>query len=1031
MTLFVPAVLTLAVTPTRTRADAAIAQKPSALTMPFTEVWGHEAPLRIAAESRVAITLPAIPAKKGHIIALRFQTRVNGYSGWNTFLGISINGALAEEKMKDGSSRILNRQAMMSTTYGTQVLASHHHYLTFFTQRMDWVDTAVTDTIQRLEGTWFVLRIDDLLPPKGETTVEFTNAYGNRQTYVEVASLSAGYVSEEQEIADGRPIATRMRFQSVWQHREPVRLGAGKSLELTFPSLREPGRGKLALRFQARLDYPIFEGWNTFLKLTLNGESLTETDKYVETRLLNRAPVFASKFGALALASGNRYITFFTPDIDRINVEWVTDETQRREATWYVLRIDDMVKKEGENTLGLENMALARYFDKSMLKDGDIFVEIKGLEVGYASPAPTSRGGVAPKDFTPKRRVKTPQYEVGLNANGGLRITVGRGTYYIDSEFSYPNKGWNSLSVEKDNGAGDTIWRPAVKSGKRMLTVTAEGGHYRLVRTIQCQNRYLEIHDAFTNKTADVLGVIVRNRLISEGRPVKLRVGGLMANPAFPVAQSRCASNPTLFVGTEEGGIGLFAEDTPFRNQLVMETDGNVALFGDDALGLAPRETYALRWRVYVTEDNEYFTFINRLRADLGVNYTILGPARFFYDIRDAYTTITPDELERYMDRQYAPLGILSPWFCYADGADLTPEGWLKGIRTAVANLSKGLPAEARLLPCFEIHIQAVPKEVEVRQWPADATKWPTADGFIVDKDGKYRPITEYTYGKPVLNYLSYLALNTNYYKKLMAGIDGAMDAGCRGVYFDIFSCEGMRTYDRWDGRTVEIAPVNLTVTQKAALLPILEAPAKKVLVDHIVRRGGVVVCNQYPVWEELQTAPIFSFYEINDIDFTPISKGHLAAPIGLSLSWYPGESPELHSGADLVAMVIARLKEGGLFYYYHTVIKETDVEAYELVKNLYPITIEELHSGWIKGKERTITCVPGRYKVKGEGRPEVVLFTKEGKRSQWRAETKRVGGGWLVDLTALPVGSIAVLVRAPASAAGRTQMTSGVKAAP
>ncbi|MBI3922692.1 MAG: hypothetical protein HY318_14820, partial [Armatimonadetes bacterium] len=344
MALFLPALLALAAAPSTTNADGAAPPKPSAMTMPFTEVWRRDEPLRIEAASSVKVALPAIPAKKGHAIALRFQSRVNGYSGWNTFLGILVNGVPAEEKMKDGTSRILNRQPMMSTAYGNQALASQHHYLTFFTQRMDWVDTAVTDAVQRLEGTWFVLRIDDLLLPKGETTIEFSNAYGNRDTYVEVGSLSAGYMAEGQESADSRPIATKMRFLSVWEHPESVRLGGGKSLDLTFPSPREPGGGKLALRFRARLDYPIFEGWNTFLKLTLNGEPLTETDKYVETRLLNRAPVFASKFGTLAMASGNRYITFFTPDIDRINADWVTDETQRREATWYVLRIDDMVK---------------------------------------------------------------------------------------------------------------------------------------------------------------------------------------------------------------------------------------------------------------------------------------------------------------------------------------------------------------------------------------------------------------------------------------------------------------------------------------------------------------------------------------------------------------------------------------------------------------------------------------------------------------------------------------------------------------
>ncbi|MBI3921979.1 MAG: hypothetical protein HY318_11230, partial [Armatimonadetes bacterium] len=721
--------------------------------------------------------------------------------------------------------------------------------------------------------------------------------------------------------------------------------------------------------------------------------------------------------------SGNRYITFFTPDIDRINADWVTDETQRREATWYVLRIDDMVKKEGQNTLTLENTALVRYFDKSMLKDGDIFLEIKDLEIGYASPAPTSEGGVAPKDFTAKLKVKASRYEVGLNATGGLRVTTGKGEYFLDSTFSYQNKGWNSLSVEKDNRPGEAQWRPVARCEKQTLTVTAEGTHYRLVRTIRCQDRYLEIHDAFTNKTKEVLGIIVRNRVLSGAALKKLRAGGQVGNPKFRVSPTRCASNPTLFIGQEAAALGLFAQDTPFRAQLEMEVNGRTAFFGTRELGLAPGETYALKWRMYPVEGNDYFTFINRLRADLDANCTILGSGKFLYDLQGAYTTITPEELSAYLRRQHFGIGILSPWFCYYDGADLAVEQWGDKIAAAVKHLREaGLPTEVRLIPAFEISIQPVPNTVEIAKWPDDLGKWPTADGFIVNEDGRFAQIREYSYGKPVANYRSYVALDTAYYRKLKAGIDRALDAGCGGIYFDIFPCENEKTHDRWDGRTVEINPDDYTVKRKIARLPILEAPAKEALVRHIVNRGGIVVCNGYPVWEELQSFPIFSFYEINDIDFSPINGGHLAAPIGLSLSWYPGESPELHSGADLVAMVIARLKEGGLFYYYHTIIKETDIEAYQLVKNLYPITIEELHSGWIKGKERTITCVPGRYTVGGVGRPEVIVFTEDGTRSQMRAEAKRTVGAWRVDLTALPTGGIAIIVISSAQSVRRRQ---------
>jgi len=112
--------------------------------------------------------------------------------------------------------------------------------------------------------------------------------------------------------------------------------------------------------------------------------------------------------------------------------------------------------------------------------------------------------------------------------------------------------------------------------------------------------------------------------------------------------------------------------------------------------------------------------------------------------------------------------------------------------------------------------------------------------------------------------------------------------------------------------------------------------------------------------------------------------------------------------------MVIARLREGGLFYYYHTIIREADIGAYELVRRLYPITIEELHAGWIKGRERTITCVSGTYAVGGTQAPAVVLFTKDGKRSPAPPVPTPTAGKpeWTVDLSGLAPGSIAVIER-------------------
>ena len=76
----------------------------------------------------------------------------------------------------------------------------------------------------------------------------------------------------------------------------------------------------------------------------------------------------------------------------------------------------------------------------------------------------------------------------------------------------------------------------------------------------------------------------------------------------------------------------------------------------------------------------------------------------------------------------------------------------------------------------------------------------------------------------------------------------------------------------------------------------------------------------------------------------------------------------------------------------------------------MYPITIEELHAGWIKGKERTIAAVPGVYTLNGKKPPEVSHFRADGSRNPNPAVPQRSGEQWTVDLRNLPDGDFAVM---------------------
>jgi len=818
---------------------------------------------------------------------------------------------------------------------------------------------------------------------------------------LEIQKAEADMTADEKLQAASKPVALQTPLESLWTSKESFSLIAGQEVDVALPAVpARPGKYPV-IRFQTRLVSPTRSGWNTYLSLFVNGEPISAVDKYSVSRVMNRADIFTAKtWGTQMLTSGNQWQTFFTPDYVMDDDVSVTDPTQYREGCWYLLRLDDVLKKDAPNTLKLGDTAKAQYFGKNDPKE--VVVEVASLELGYIAQNSLESRLAEQKvslKFTPKSTVQAKEYAVSVNYAGGLCLKAGKEQFWIDARFSYPNAGFNGAPAEEGKAEGEAGWKPVVSVAGKMITVSAEGGSYAWKRTLDCGDHFIAVRDTFTNKTKEVVGIIVQNRCVSEDIPLKLRVGGMPASPQFGSAPTVAPDNSTLFMGLNACGIGLYVADTPFRNQLLIEVKANQALLGTNQFGLAPGDSYTLRWSIYPTPDNDYFTFINRLRADLGVNYTIPGPFKFFYDIRDAYRTLTPDELQKYIARQYATIGALDPWFLYYNTPGWTMDQWVEKMKGDVANLRKGLPKEVKLVPCFEICLQPILKDSD---WKA----YPTADGFVVKEDGKFHEIAEYSHDVKYTNVLSYVVPGSAYFKKIMLGVQRSLDEiGFNGIYFDIFASTGVKTYDRWDGRTVEIDPKSYTVKRKLGLVPILDAPAKKEIVEYILKKGGIVVANQYPVTEELQSLPIYSFYEmgVNTVD---INRGHLSTPIGLCESWY---NPRV-TGADMVAAVIGRLQEGGLMYYYHSLLVDSDIETYDLVRHMFPITIQELHPGWIKGKERTLTCKPGSYRLDGAAKPVALVFDAKGKKQTDQPPMQQAGGGWTVDLTKLPPGSIAVI---------------------
>jgi hypothetical protein len=81
------------------------------------------------------------------------------------------------------------------------------------------------------------------------------------------------------------------------------------------------------------------------------------------------------------------------------------------------------------------------------------------------------------------------------------------------------------------------------------------------------------------------------------------------------------------------------------------------------------------------------------------------------------------------------------------------------------------------------------------------------------------------------------------------------------------------------------------------------------------------------------------------------------------------------------------------------------------ICENMFPFTTEELHDGWIKGKERTITAISGKFPVNGQNKPQVLYFDKKGFEQPNNFAVTGEPGNWMVDVKLNDWNEVAIMI--------------------
>ncbi len=667
-------------------------------------------------------------------------------------------------------------------------------------------------------------------------------------------------------------------------------------------------------------------------------------------------------------------------------------------------------------------------------------------------------------------RATTPGIRMIMRKGAGLQINIEAESYFIESAFSFPGEkkmGFNRLTCLPET-EGETGWAPEIRLTPLGQEVHAEGQFYRIVRRIVQTATRVEITDILTNKTDKVLGVAVHHEIITPDYPKRTWLGGI-ETPVLGTAAS--AENPTVFVTQESSGLGMVAEDDALRLQLARSVQDNVVKFGTDRLGLAPGESYSMRWALYPGRATQsrpgaasratqsgpgaasragYFDFINQVRRDWDVNFTVDGPFDFF----DTTRVSTPEgqaEARRMLERKKMKLFALTPWFEYYNGWTVTRDEYKKRMQAAQAFIKSVVP-DAKCLACIETNLVSVdlsffkdtiPKEgwpigrelggkygqTATREMTACVDASPWRDSCLRDADGNVLLDCWYVQhyaSKPALNFMVYPTLDNHRHQHMLEQIAWLLDdLGLDGVYIDQFSLswnddKTRYSRERWDGRTVNLGPDG-RVASTMCDLGLISAPARRAWVEAALKRDKTVVCNTNPTVSELQKLPAFRFMETQGYeplsgegapDMQQLAKGQLGSPIGL------GHSFPATAGADFfMRTVIAHLRYGMLYYYYAADFPAQDTPEgrpggeFGPVNHMFPFTPVELHEGWVLGKERLITAISGEFLWPYDREPHITQFDTRGReRTPDATITKNESGSYRINISLRNWWEIAVI---------------------
>ena len=577
----------------------------------------------------------------------------------------------------------------------------------------------------------------------------------------------------------------------------------------------------------------------------------------------------------------------------------------------------------------------------------------------------------AAAEETVKLPVFKKQAAFTVDQDGTLYLLNGDpGKIAFTAAYSQPGGGFNYLGKNK-SAAQD--WKPVVKyDSDKSVEITAQNQYYILKRNIKQVGNRLVFTDHLINKTSK--NIAVRFRQTMQFPDFDLPVCRMGGNPGHSLDNYPSPGNPTIFWQGKNSSAGMAVEDDVARNQVLFFYDKKQRESGfyNDCFMLRGKAQYTVRWSLYLNDSDDYYDFINQIRKDWQVNHTIYGPV-YFVGVNEIFS-FSQAELAKHIkekNARYVAFWEMREKLAEAGNKNVMAYGsalfmpQLEKARkrhiAAAAQWRKLFP-QIRLAQYYHSFFNGYEK-------PDDQTY---RDSWITNADGS--------------RLASIYSAQVNYLFQTVCPYPGnkMWDIHCRSIdflmndikvnwfYWDESNGPGVTSKDfvgaspmafnMFDGNSALVDLKTNTIIKECGSLPLLIQPAMQLAFDRLKNKEvDFVLFNGAPSTSIRNQPGIYAMAETQDNIFWAYSL-HLSTPLAYGF------------GTPPFSTIVERLDYGCLYIRTHITYPSTAVSKF------YPITIEEIHSGWVQGKERVVTNRSGKFGWTGAYKARLWQYDKNGK---------------------------------------------------